>query len=377
MFLILIFSKSSNLDRYNLTMERKKHIAVIGAGFFGLNAALMLHDLGAKVTVFEKESKVMLGASLSNQARVHGGYHYPRSLQTAGRCQVRYREFLEEYSDAIYRNFNSFYAIAKDSKTSSLKFERFMRIIGAPFELIEVAHPFNRDLIESLYLCDEVAFNANILSEIILEKLVKSDVELRLNTKVTELHNNSKGYNFLVLRDSKGIEYQFDGAIIATYGQQNIHGIEFFNNQLVFEVCELLRVQPSTKIENSALTIMDGQFWSLTPWPAYKCFVLTNVRHTPHARFTNFKQAEEFKETLLDSRSEFMIREVSRYAPGWSQMRVLGSEFIVKTILAKSEDDDARPIAISRSKRILNLLGSKIDQVYDIDQPVSSFLREL
>ena len=56
---------------------------IIGGGFFGLSVALLLKERGLSVVVLEREKEPMLRASYNNQARVHGGYHYPRSLMTA------------------------------------------------------------------------------------------------------------------------------------------------------------------------------------------------------------------------------------------------------------------------------------------------------
>lgn len=47
----------------------------------------------------------MQEASLFNQARVHGGYHYPRSLTTAARGRANYAKFIDEFNDAVIRQF--------------------------------------------------------------------------------------------------------------------------------------------------------------------------------------------------------------------------------------------------------------------------------
>ena len=45
----------------------------------------------------------------------------------------------------------------------------------------------------------------------------------------------------------------------------------------------------------------------------------------------------------------------------------LNSKFAVKTILPTRDYDDARPILAESTDKILNLIGSKIDNIYDID----------
>ena len=56
---------------------------IIGAGLYGLYAALYCAKSGQSVTVLEIDKEPFSRATYINQARVHMGYHYPRSLATA------------------------------------------------------------------------------------------------------------------------------------------------------------------------------------------------------------------------------------------------------------------------------------------------------
>ena len=61
---------------------------VVGGGFFGCKIAIELRRRGfSHVVLCERESALMRRASYANQARVHNGYHYPRSLVTAERSR--------------------------------------------------------------------------------------------------------------------------------------------------------------------------------------------------------------------------------------------------------------------------------------------------
>ena len=63
---------------------------VIGAGFYGLYATKTLSEKGHKVLVLEFDDKPFERASFINQARVHNGYHYPRSKETAQKSACRF-----------------------------------------------------------------------------------------------------------------------------------------------------------------------------------------------------------------------------------------------------------------------------------------------
>ena len=56
---------------------------VIGGGFYGCCLALYLRSISARVLVVEAGPRLMDRASRVNQARVHTGFHYPRSAATA------------------------------------------------------------------------------------------------------------------------------------------------------------------------------------------------------------------------------------------------------------------------------------------------------
>ena len=56
---------------------------VIGAGLYGLYSALRCGERGQRVLVLECDPEPFRRASYINQARVHMGYHYPRSFATA------------------------------------------------------------------------------------------------------------------------------------------------------------------------------------------------------------------------------------------------------------------------------------------------------
>lgn len=56
---------------------------IIGAGIYGLYSALFCAKKGESILVLEKDNEAFKRATYINQARVHMGYHYPRSYSTA------------------------------------------------------------------------------------------------------------------------------------------------------------------------------------------------------------------------------------------------------------------------------------------------------
>ena len=131
--------------------------ASVGGGFYGAAIAIYLaKQRGFKrIVLVEREPALMLRASYNNQARIHNGYHYPRSFTTAYRSRVNLPRFLEDWPQAVKRDFTKLYAIARrNSKVTSLQFERFCRDIGARINKATPALQalFEPRLIENVFL---------------------------------------------------------------------------------------------------------------------------------------------------------------------------------------------------------------------------------
>src|SRR5678810_210538 len=86
---------------------------VVGGGFFGAWLALELARRGRAVVLVEREAGLLQRASFHNQARVHNGYHYPRSILTGLRSRLNYQRFLRDYGDCAEQSFPHYYAIAR------------------------------------------------------------------------------------------------------------------------------------------------------------------------------------------------------------------------------------------------------------------------
>ena len=89
-------------------------VLIVGGGFYGCEIALKLSKIGlSKILLVEKENELMKRASVNNQARVHNGYHYPRSIKTAQSSSKNYQKFINDYAYSIYNEMTMLYAIRK------------------------------------------------------------------------------------------------------------------------------------------------------------------------------------------------------------------------------------------------------------------------
>ena len=109
---------------------------VVGGGFFGVSVAMYLRQRGLRVHLLEREGGPMLRASLRNQARVHAGYHYPRSDSTAAAARDAAGLFEERFPEAV-RRAQHYYAIAPGSLTSPDEYLAFCDRLGLPYEVVD------------------------------------------------------------------------------------------------------------------------------------------------------------------------------------------------------------------------------------------------
>lgn len=145
---------------------------VVGAGIYGLYAAKILAEKGIKVAVAEYDDEPFQRASYINQARVHNGYHYPRSVSTANKLAKYYQRFNEEFSFAIINRFKKIYAIAAvNSLTNAAQFTRFCDFVGIPCLEINPNQYFNKGAVETAFETTECAFDAILIKNWFLDKL--------------------------------------------------------------------------------------------------------------------------------------------------------------------------------------------------------------
>ena len=354
---------------------------IIGGGFYGLRIALFLaEELGVKnILVIEKEGTMMSRASYVNQARVHNGYHYPRSVLTGYRSAVNFPRFTKEYSSAIDSSFDKYYGIAKNlSKVNANQFKRFCEKIGSDIEQAspEVLDMFSPSMVENVFKVKEYAFDSHLLRDSILEKLARYptvDIHSGELVEKIELGNNSRR----VVTNTA--TYNADYILNCTYSNINtLHrksGLELV--PLKHEVTEMCLVELPKNLRQFSVTMMDGPFFSIMPFPSKKLHTLSHVRYTPHESWRDDEATDEdrkdthdyLKKTEFKSNYSQMYNDVIRFIPALEDM--VYKEFIVevKTVLVKSEEDDSRPILFRRdfgSPKYICIMGGKVDNIYDV-----------
>lgn len=337
---------------------------VIGGGFFGCHIALALKELRLdRVLLIEREDGLMRRASFVNQARVHGGYHYPRSLPTALSSQQSFRRFVDEHGFAVVPNCQMVYGIARDSRVTASQFARFCDEVGAPCKEDPLARAqlFDGALIEACFAVEEIAFDASRLAQDLAERIQRAGVDLMLGVDARIASWDDSSVRLETSTGPVQARYVFN----CTYAYLDAVGIRV-RNAVKKELAEIAMIEPPREMSGRAVTVMDGPFFSSMPFPALGCYSLTHVRYTPHMSWSD---PGDSGLEYAASRCEPMLRDASRYMPCLQQALPLGSLYELKAVLMRSEGSDSRPIVFERSvdsERVYSVLGSKIDNVYDV-----------
>ena len=375
---------------------------IIGAGLYGLYAALHCGKKGERVTVLELDEAPFQRATYVNQARVHMGYHYPRSLSTAMKSAGYFRRFVEDYSFCIHSGFQQVYATSRHfSWTDAAEFRKFCRDAGIPCQPLPADRYFKEDMCDGAFLTEEYTYDARILRDFFLEEMGKcAGVRLLCGRRIQRIVKRADCYEAYVLHEGKEERYEAPFVLNASYASVNqvLERIEegACSGGVVdktpfgikYELCEIILCRVSGQLREVGLTVMDGPFFSIMPFGKTGLHSLTSVTFTPHS--TSRSDVPEFP--CMDkgacggnsrwlgncnlcgrrprSAWEYMAALARKYVREEYRFSYEKSLFSMKPILKAAELDDSRPTVVryaSRGPTFLSVLSGKINTVYDLD----------
>jgi hypothetical protein len=369
---------------------------IIGAGLYGLYAALYCAKKSRanstkKVLVLEKDSASFQRATYINQARVHMGYHYPRSLSTASKSSHYFQRFMEDYGFCVLTDFDQIYATSSNfSWTNAQEFKKFCKNANIRCDEVDPNKYFNPDMCDGAFLTEEYTYDARILQQHILQELSGyPNVDLLYESAVLSI---DKKKDHFVLKTSAGT-FTTDFLLNATYASTNeiITMLQEDPFKIKYELCEIILCKVNDSFKNTGLTVMDGPFFSIMPFGKTGYHSLTSVTFTPHVTSYGILpafpcQQQENGEASCSpehlancnecpqkphSAWPYMSSLTRKYLREEYQFYYSRSLYSMKPILMASEIDDSRPTVIkrfSRSPTFISVLSGKINTVYDLDE---------
>lgn len=378
--------------------QSKNDKLIIGGGLYGLYAALYCGRKGQKVTLLEIEPAPFTRATYINQARVHMGYHYPRSLSTAMKSAGYFKRFVEDYGFCIHDKFKQVYATsAHFSWTDAEEFRKFCKSADISCMDLPVEQYFQKGLCDGAFLTEEYTYDAHILRDYLMQELLGlSNVTLKFSREITRIVKQSDCYEIYAMHEGQEEVYSAPFVLNATYASVNqvlrrVEGVDTTDFGLKYELCEIILCNVDERLKDIGLTVMDGPFFSIMPFGKTGYHSLTSVTFTPHK--TSYDATPQFECVKNGICNEMWLGNCNEchHKPesAWEYMSALArkymredygftyekSLFSMKPILKASEIDDSRPTVIKALEPdkqdgpvFISVLSGKINTVYDLDE---------
>lgn len=368
---------------------------IIGAGLYGLYAADFCAEKGEHVLVLEYDNSPFQRATYINQARIHMGYHYPRSLTTAIKSAGYFRRFYEDFGFCIHDRFEQIYATSeKFSWTSARQFQEFCKAAGIQCLETSSGRYFHPGMCDGAFLTEEYTYDAKILQKYYEDKLCKNkNVDMLFSVRLKKIQKDGNIFH-VSLEDRTAFDAPF--VLNATYASVNqiiekTEGIEKSFFDIKYELCEIILCKPSDALKDTGITVMDGPFFSIMPFGKTGLHSLTSVTFTPHMTSYDVKPTFSCQHGMEDgfngcspeklrncnmcdhkpaSALPYMSHLVNKYLKPEYGFSYVESLYSMKPILKSSEVDDSRPTAIrimSKEPTFISVLSGKINTVYDLE----------
>lgn len=318
-------------------------VAVIGGGVFGATAAVDFARAGARVDLFEAKPDLLGGATSHCQARLHAGYHYPRSDSTAAAARDGFGQFAARYPQAI-RRVQHHYVIADDSQVSAAEYLAFCDRLGLPYEVVDSPFVHHAQVVLRV---PEAFVDVDVLRRLLRRDLHQAGIRAAYNTWAEP--EALRGY---------------DLTVVATYGQP-------WSRPLRYEVCEVALLELGRY--SDSFVVLDGPFVSLDPSPAgYMLYDVANSVH--HVSVGYGPEVPDRYLPLIDrwgpvqthlSHVQVMVDTAGRNLRGveFGGRNVCfykGSLFTVRAVLPDVDATDERPTLIEYDGAVASVLSGKI-----------------
>lgn len=367
---------------------------IIGAGLYGLYAALFCARREESVLVLEYDDAPFQRATYINQARVHMGYHYPRSLSTAMKSAGYFERFNEDFGFCINKEFDKVYATsAQMSWTNAGQFQKFCNSAGIYCEGLSPDNYFKAGMCDGAFMTKEYTYDAMLLKEYYLKELAKfPNVTILYGARMKRIDRQEEYYVVTMLDETA---YATGFLLNATYASTNqileMLGLEKF--RIKYELCEIILCEVNDKLKNVGITVMDGPFFSIMPFGKTGYHSLTSVTFTPHETSYDYLPVFECQaksngycssmqlgncndcHVKPQTAWDYMSRLAKKYLKEEYAFSYKSSLYSMKPILKASEVDDSRPTIVkqfSENPTFVSVFSGKINTVYDLDEVLTN-----
>lgn len=327
-------------------------IRVVGGGWYGCHIAKTLIDDGHVVELHEQQAMLFAGASGANPARLHLGFHYPRSKLTRAACQRNNREFMQHYGHLTHGVRTNVYAVADESLVD---FGTYLDTLRGEVDLLPV------DPAEyGLRNCEGAVLTAE---RHIVIGMARALFEGALAGHVRY------GVPFAGYAGMPDFDVTIDCTFCSAPGA----------NAQRFEPCV---VGLLTGPVDTAVTIMDGPFPSIYPWnEGHGVCSISSARYTPLDRCDTYAAAaavldDEGADAICQAHVEMMREQMAAFWPASRELfATVGFRKAIRSL--PSSKADARIVDVAWSDdATIAIRAGKIDAIFDAARQVQRMIAE-
>lgn len=326
-------------------------IRVLGGGWYGCSLAAALIRERHNVELHEIADRLFAGASGGNPARLHLGFHYPRSEETRQACLTHQADFMLVYGHLTRGVPVNIYAVAQES--SQVDFGTYCRVLKGDVEFIRIAkvEEFGLRNIDGALLTGE--------RHIVIDE-ARRHFETKLAGRVK------------LNQTTAGPDDAWDMTIDCTFSAMDADRIDRY------EPCVTVLLEGPA---DRALTVMDGPFPSIYPWDeSQNLSSLTSALYTPLSKECRSYAAAKY---MLDQqgadeithRGHLMVRQMAEFWPeSLDRYRIAGHRLSIRAMPKSAAD--TRLCSVTRAgDRTLRVRAGKIDAVFHAERLVLDVLR--
>lgn len=327
-------------------------IRILGAGWYGCHIAITLMRAGHEVEIHESKDIIFAGASGSIPARLHLGFHYPRSAATREACQKHSKEFMSHYKHLTRLVPLNIYAIAKGD--SMVDFGQYVKTMSGEVDFIKVDEDdigvYGLQNVEGALLTGECH---------VVPSLARQYFEDNIGQKI--IYDS---------RPELVDDPAYDWTIDCTFCANDSAGVDRYEPCIV----GLLR-GPTDR----AVTIMDGPFSSLYPWDEdNRLNSLSSAKWSPFSKTCKtWKEANEIIETISPSmigrHLDGMMDDIKAYYPDAATKYEFHGYRLSIRAMPKSGADSRLVEIIRVGDKAMRVRAGKIDAVIS----AAKFIKEI